>query len=372
MRITVPNMAMSIAIQARKVPFMLGDPGSGKTASLRSLASQMGVRFQQTILRTKTPEDIGGIPVTGKVGMTDGREFEGVRYLLPEEILHAVHEPTLWVFDEFNQAGHDTMGAAQEMLNTPLENSWMVCLGNPPERSTDGKELPPPVINRLCVLDWERPVDSLKAGWRNGFKNYPEVQFPMLPENWFDDYCPAYGNLFADMMDCLPHLFGPEAYPKDMDMTTKPYPSDRSMENAGVLLAACDSVMAPHRVRAQLVGGCIGKGAANEVLQYIGYLDLPDPEEMLSRPDLVEVPVRFDLARAMIASVIRAIEAEPTGERWERAYDILETVFQSAAEVAMSAEGALWKAKPAGYSPRVRSVGAAAEMQQARLASVRG
>ncbi len=369
MRIRAVNVAAAVAMQAGVVPMIMGDPGSCKTGVFKTLADQLKVRFMSTILRQRMPEDIGGMPVQQMVTMADGISYPGVVYVLPEDILRAVHEPTLWVLDEFNQCGHDVMGAAQEVINNPPKTCYMVAIGNPIERSTDGKELPPPVINRMCLLQWERPVEARRAGWRNGFKNYPSMEFPILPEGWQDELGPTYGNLMCDIEDRLPHLFGEAAYPKDMDKATQPWPSDRSMTAVGRLLAACDSVGASASVRAQLVYGCIGEAAGNEVLQYIGYKDLPDPEEWLARPDQIELPKRFDLSRACIASVMHAVEADNTGDRWERLYDVLEEVYNQQPEVAMSAEGAMWKIKPEGWLPKKR-VGAAVEMREARVSKL--
>jgi hypothetical protein len=76
--------------------------------------------------------------------------------------------------------------------------------------------------------------------------------------------------------------------------------------------------------------------------------------------------VRFDLSRAIVASVIGRIRANATPQRWESAYDLLEVAFSQQPETAMASEGTLWKLKPAGHMPKVRN-GAAAEMRSLRL-----
>ena len=365
----VPNMAMAICVQAGQVPWIIGDPGTAKTDSMATLAKQLGLNFQQTILSQKMREDLAGIPVTSKA-MIGGIERECVRFILPEETLRAMYEPTLWLFDEFNQCPVDVMAAAQTLLTKNLPNSYMVCVGNSPDRSTDGRELSPPVINRLCQLAWELPEDCIAAGWNNGFRDYPALDFPVLPENWRNEYLPHWGQLFAGMRKALPHLFDERSYPTDMDKATQPFPSTRSMTNAGITMAACDSVGAPSSVRAQLLAGFVGQAAATEVLTYIGYSDLPDPEAVLARPDLLVMPQnRLDLCRMVLSGVWKAIEENCTSERWEKAYDVLVQSYEQVPDIAMAAEGSLWKIKPAGYTPKYRG-GAALEMRAARLAGV--
>jgi hypothetical protein len=366
------NWAALISMQAGVVPLVSGAPGAAKTAVFRKMAEATNRRFLQVILRQKMPEDLGGVPVPSDIIVTGAdlqpRTIRGVSYLLGEDMLRAQHEPTLMLLDEFNHAGHDVMGAAQEWINNPPVNCWMAACQNPVEQSTSGVELSPPVVNRMCVLQWERPTEARRVGWRNGFCAYPAPDVPIVPFDAQAKYAQTWGGLLCDFEDRFPSLFGDEAYPKEAEKACEPWPSDRSWTNLGILMAAADSVWANAATRAKLVYGCVGDGAGNEFLTFVGMKDLPDPEVLLARPDLVQLPNRFDLSRAIVAGILAAVRGNPTADRWERAYDCLEVAFTQQPEVGMSAEGALWKIKPEGHAPRERN-GAAAEMRQARLGS---
>lgn len=366
MLVSQTNWAYWIAGQVQVVPIAYGSPGTAKTAFCRSLANHTGRQFLQLILRQIMPEDVKGIPVPGKIEI-GGVEHDGVRFLLNEDLLRARHEPTVLLLDEMNHAGHDVLGAVQEMINDPPPKCWMFAAANPVEQSTSGVELAPPVINRMCKLEWETPVNSIVAGWQSGFFSHPEPNIPIVPENYLDDSGEFWGKTLAEFHVRFRDLFD-NSFPKDANLASEPWLSYRSFTNVGLLMCACDAVGANKSVRSKLVRGCIGDGAANQFLQYVAELDLPDPEDLLTRPDSLKLPVRFDITRTIIASVIGAVQSNSTPARWEQARDVLEVAFDQRPEAAMAAEGKLFKIKPQGHLPLERN-GAAAKMRDLRLAT---
>lgn len=361
------NWAALIATQAGICPYIEGSPGTAKTAVLRALAAATGRRFIQVILRQKMPEDLGGVPVPSDITLGDGSVVRGVQHLLGEDMLRAHHEPSLMLLDEMNQAGHDVLGAAQEFINSPPANCWLVAVGNPVEQSTSGVELAPPVVNRMLVTSWERPNETRRQGWRNGFSGFPAPDVPIVPAGFLEQYGPSWGQMLCDFEDRMPALFGEEAFPKTPGSASQPWPSDRSWTNCGILMAACDSVWANASTRAKCVLGTVGQGAGNSFLQWSNLKDLPDPEELLARPDTLVLPKRFDLVRTILGGCLSAVKGNATPERWERLFDLIEVAYGQQPEVALSIEGQVWKIKPAGHQPRLRQGGAAAEMRQVRL-----
>ena len=390
------NWASLIACQSGIVPMIEGPPGTGKTAVFRALANAANRRFLQVILGQLMPEDLRGIPVPSDIIIPNGQicracngtrpndgrppcpncdssnredlEVRGVRFLIGEDFLRANHEPTLMLLDEFNQCGTDVHGAAQEIVNTPPEDCWMVAVSNPAEQSTNGRELTPPMVNRMCVVQWERPNKSRREGWRNGFRDYPAPDVPIVPPDFLTTYGANWGGLMCDFEDRFPSLFGEAAFPKDVAMASRPWPSDRSWTNVGILMAACDAVWANKLTRAHCVIGCVGEGAGNQFLQWAAMNDLPDPEDLLARPDQLKLPNRFDLVRTILGSVISAVEENNTPERWERLFDLIEVAFTQQPETSLASEGRVWKIKPDGHTPKLRN-GVAAEMRKARLGS---
>ncbi len=72
----------------------------------------------------------------------------------------------------------------------------------------------------------------------------------------------------------------------------------------------------------------MGQGPAIELLSWLAEADLPDPEVVLADPDAFQLPERGDRAYAALSSVAAAVAADPTPERWERAW----VVFGRASE----------------------------------------
>jgi hypothetical protein len=363
------NWQAYIPLQIGIVPYVESAPGQAKTACFAALAEAAQRRYLPLELGRLLPEDIGGVPSPRTLSI-NGQNEDCVVRLLDEVLLRAKLEPSLVLLDEINQASHSMMAACQQWINPPPAMAWVAACGNPIEQASNGVEFTPPFVNRLCVVPWERPVDAMKEGWRNGFRNYPAPSFPLVPSTYLDDFGAYWGTLLAEFQDRHPELFGDGGYPKDEAMASKPWPSDRSWTNVGRLLCAADSVGADSTVKHHLTSGCVGGPAAAQWNRWLVEQNLPDPESVLASPQTLKLNARFDINRAIIAGVLARIRVDLTPQRWEAGYDVLEVVFGQQPEMAMSAEGALWKMKEPlnGYTPKIRN-GAAAEMRKMRLAT---
>lgn len=361
------NWAHFIAMQAGVVPYSEDDPGWAKTAAHRALAEATGRRFIQVILGQCLREDIGGVPVPETL-VIGGVERRCVVPLLNEAMERARHEPCVLLLDELNQTTHDVLGAAQEWINNPPADCWMAACGNPPERSTSGMELSAPVVNRMCCLKWERFDDERREGWKSGFAKYPSPDMPIVPVDFLTDFGPKWGNLLCQFEEHRPEHFGSATFPEDPSEASKPWRSGRSWSNLGILMAACEAVGGSKSTAAKLATGCVGYGPSMEFLAWIDQQDLPDPRFLLQHPQSLKLPRRFDLAQAIVRSVLGIVKQSPEGYVWEQGYDVLEQVFTQNREVALSAHGAFWKAKPVNYEPKHRS-GVALELQEKTMAT---
>lgn len=359
------NWAHFIAGQAGVVPLSLGMPGTAKTAVHRALAQQSSRRFIPLMLDQLLPEDIGGVPVPRTINI-GGTDHDCVVKLLDEGLVRALAEPAVVLIDELTNASHSIQAAALQLINEPPAGCWMFAAANPIDQAANGVELAPPMVNRLCVLEWSWHNDERRAGWRSGFKSYPSPHLPIVPPDFLDSFGAFWGDILCQCEDRFPEMFGAEAYPEDPSKASQPWPSPRSWTNVGKLLAAADSVGADAVTKDALIKGCVGVAAGTQFQRFVTSLQLPDPEELLAMPHTLKLPVRFDLSRAIVASVIGRVRANSTPQRWESAYDVLEVAFGQQPETAMASEGTLWKLKPAGHMPKVRN-GAAAEMRSLRL-----
>lgn len=355
------NAAHWIAGQAGVIPLAVAEPGVAKTELHRALARAANRRFLVLMLDQSMPEDMGGYPVVRSIEH-DGQEHTVMAHIHDERFVRATLEPSVLLVDELTNTGHSVQAAALQLMAEGIPGCWIFAAANPPEKAAAGVELAPPMVNRLCVLEWEIPRDAVLSGFRNGFV-FPEPEIPLLPDDW-QVCCPRWGALLASFIDRFPELL--QAFPADLSKASEPYPTCRSWTNAGRLLAAAESVGADEEVRAKLVYGCVGQAAGTQFFAWLSQQDLPDPEDLLRTPSMVSLPRRGDLAIAIVGSVVGAVRRKASPDRWEAARDVLEHAYRQQPEVAIAAEGGLWQIKPAGYLPRSRN-GVSREMSQTRL-----
>jgi hypothetical protein len=355
------NWAHYIAMQAGVVPLSLGIPGVAKTASHAALARKAGRTFLPIMLDQCLPEDLGGFPVVRDLEIGEAK-VSVMRKVLDERMMLARQTPSAVLVDELTNCAHSVQAAALEFLNNPPDGCWMGAAANPVDKAASGVDLAPPMVNRLCALEWETDVEAIEEGWRNGFE-FPEPEVPILPADW-KAYCVKWGRLLAQFRVHFPDLI--EAYPQDPTQASQPWPSPRSWTNAGKLLAAAESVGASDAVQAKLVYGCVGQAPGTVFLRWLADQDLPNPDLLLANPGSLKLPRRGDMAVAVISSVFNRVRERRDSDTWEAAFDVLEVAYRQNQEVAMAAEGSLWKLKPEGYAPRSRN-GAAAEMRKARI-----
>jgi hypothetical protein len=357
------NWAYFIAGQAGVTPVAFGCPGVAKTASCRALAQQTGRLFVPFVLQHHLPEDFGGFPVVRSIQL--GSQARDVMRRVPDERLVAAQsQPSLVLFDELTNAGPAQQAAALLLIQDGIPGAWLFAAANPPELAAAGVELTPPLVNRLCVLQWQADEAAWDEGMRNGM-TFPAPEVPVLPAHW-RDWCVKWGRLLVAFRHRFPDLW--QAPPQDPTQAAAPYPTPRSWTHTGLLLAAAESVGADESVQAELIYGCVGQAAGTTFLKWLSEQGLPDPEDALRDPARFRLPSRGDLAVAALASVINRVRETATPDRWEACRDVLEVAWSQSQEIATTAEGGLWRIKPEGYAPRVRN-GIATQMAAARLGS---
>jgi len=348
------NWAHFIAGQAGVIPLSLGIPGVAKTETHRALAAAVGRHFRSVCLDQVLPEDLGGYPTVQELpdhlDPTTGHHYKVMARVHDERFVRCKLEPSVLLIDELTNTGHATQASALQLMAEGIESCWIFSAANPVDKAAAGVDLAPPMVNRLCILEWETDLKSIRQGWRDNL-DFPAPSLPILPADW-RNYCAKWGALMDKFADAIPTLI--EKYPKDAHKATEPYPTPRSWTNVIKLLGAAESVGANNEVRSKLVWGCVGQAAGTEFLTWLSKQDLPDPEAILNDPTSLNLPKRGDHAMAIVASVWNRIQHDNTPDRWEAGFDVLEHVHSQIPEIAQAAHGSLWKIKPVGYTPKKR------------------
>lgn len=310
--------AIGICLTAR-VPFLLwGSPGAGKTAVLES-AEQCGWHVETLIVSHHEASDFAGLPVVGPGGTVTLAPPQWAQRL-------AEHDgPSLAFFDEWTTASPSVQAAALRPLTHhevgALQLPATVSFGaaaNPADVAAGGWELAPPTANRFCHLSWDLPLDVYTESIITG-------QWPTLPVHrppaHLDAELARWNVLLAGYLRARQTQLS--ALPKDIASRGRAFPTPRTWTYAVRLAALASSLNMPSSVVKLLVFGCVGAAAGHEFLVWADAQDLPDPEDLLADPGLIEFDrMRPDRLYVVLQSVLSAIIRTPTAHRWETAVEL--------------------------------------------------
>lgn len=130
---------------------------------------------------------------------------------------------------------------------------------------------------------------------------------------------------------------------------------------AAELWAFAEAAQASEDVILTLISGSVGPGAARELLVWRKEADLPDPEAVLADPSTFRLPERGDRQFAVLGSLAAAVRANPTKERWEAAFEVVQqAVTMGSADVAAVAARSLAQDIPPGVDALPSAVGSLA------------
>lgn len=342
--------ALSVAVQMGQPTLLWGGPGEGKSAVLEQVATQLGRPCEVVIGSVREASDFAGLPM--RVG-------DSVSFAPPRWASRCLEQPHTVVFlDELTTAQPSVQAA---MLRVVLEREVgdlrlpatvsIVAAANPPETSAGGDDLSAPLANRFCHLDWEADAAQWVSGMVRGWEPQP---VPTVPA----DRAPhelRWRALVAAFVKARPSLL--RQVPTDAVSQGRAWPSPRTWDRVHRVAAAADAANAGASVRALLVEGLVGPGAAIEFLRYAAEVDLPDPEAVLADPSSMRLDPRADLLLASLASVATAVAAECTLDRWTAAWDVLAMVCdEGRADIAALAATELLDLRAPDW-PAPRSVG---------------
>jgi hypothetical protein len=334
--------ALGVAISARVPVLLWGSPGTGKTSAVLALGEALGWPVETVIGSIREPSDFAGLPV-----VVDG----SVRLSPPgwATRLCDAGEGLLFL-DELTTAPPAVQAA---MLRVVLERVVgdtrlpsgvrVVAAANPPEQAADGWELAAPLANRLVHLDW--PVDGqhIAKGLAVGFPRPVLAGIEHPPDTAQSMAARAAVGAFLEVRPTLALQL-----PRSAADAGRGWPSPRSWEAVARLLAACEAAHASEAVRAALVEGAVGDGAALEFLAWLEHLDLPDPEAVLADPESFVLPERSDRAFAVLTAVASVAVADGGRQRWEQAWRVVASAAEDAPDVATLVARTLASHRPNG------------------------
>ena len=304
-------IAVAVCIEARVGVILWGAPGQGKTSVLKSLASQAGRRLEIILASIREPQDFAGLPAISNGSMSlippnwaQGLAADGNGILFADEINTAppsVQAALLRVCLE-KVAGDLDLGAGTSI----------VAAANPPEIAADGWDLAAPLANRFCHVDWELPGEVVAAGMVG---NWPQITLAPATDDLVAKETQEEAWKLAGFLSARSELA--TAMPESTGQQGRAFPTPRSWEFVLKLMAQVNARGLGPEVRRLLVVGCVGQAAGSEYLSYRENMDLPSPEEIISGPETVDLPLRADQLYVICGAVNSALAKNLTEQRWD-------------------------------------------------------
>ena len=303
--------ALAVCVFAKEPVLLWGPPGQGKTATVNAI-SVYTKRLLKTVLASiREPADFAGLP-----NIVNGRT-----QLIPPswaiELSETNGEGILFL-DEISTAPPATQAALlrvvldREVGDLYIGDISIVAAANPPDQAADGWDLPAPMANRWCHLDWILPASVVQEGFSIG---WPETNIPNVNQDIVDSEVSKARMLVSSFLGARNELV--TVMPTNSADSGREFPTPRSWEMAAKLYGYAKACNVSTVATRMLVKGCVGQGASVGFLSYIENLDLPDPEALLKDPSKFKVPDRGDRVFAVGLSLIAALKQNKTEERWQ-------------------------------------------------------
>lgn len=274
------------------VPFLRSQPGVGKTALTRQVASDLGFSYYQAIVAQYDPGELGGLPFVAE----DRNSMTRLRpnYLPPE----AMDGGAIFNLDELPQAFLASQNICSQMVNewrvgeheiSPLVT--IVATGNKAEHKAGTTAMPSHLKDRLMFIDVDVDLnDFLTYAAGAGIDPRVRVYIKQNP-----------GSL------------------SKFDPAADSCPSPRSWEKVSAILSLKElngSSLTKH-IRSNAIKGQVGEGAGIHFEQWLRAEEKMVPlEEILAKPmeakvfDNKEADLLY-LHLAMLADCITPLNAEP-------------------------------------------------------------
>ena len=342
------NQTAILAAIETGIPLMAwGRVGSAKTETAKAMAKQLGY----TVIidhPSHHPESsaFGGYRFIDHKERGD-RKLPLTRRSVPEWLERALdalenNEKIVIILDEYNLATEDVLketldfllekrlGSIQLPSDTPI-----ILLNNPPNLALYPTPIEPPLQTRVLMYQWQQENHAII----NWFKSAGQVSFevPKIDENWMNRNSDSM-YVVGMFLESRPDLI--YVVPEDPSMRSEmdSYPVPRTWAYVATLRTWAQARGLSDKEFKNLVKGLVGKGAANEFVEFAAKNDIGNPEVALSNPLDFTIPDRGDRVIALVNGIAEAFGQNPTEERWKNAWTAIGRIFSSEyQEAAMSA-----------------------------------
>lgn len=263
------RVALGVCIESRRVPFVWGSPGIGKSDVVASVASDLGMRLIDVRASQWDAVDTRGVPFVADdhVGVPgSGAPAKTTRWAVPD-VFPRDSTPTMLFLDELNSGVPSVQAALYQLIHGRRLGEYAM-----PDST---------VIVAAGNLETDRAVTHrMPTALAGRFVHFELVVDPRAWERWAiqNDVHVAIIAFMRYRPELL-HQWKPTA-------DSKAQPTPRTWEFASDQLKVCEKRNVSEDVEAAILAGTVGEGAGAEVSGFIRvYRNLPDPDAIILHPD---------------------------------------------------------------------------------------
>lgn len=298
-------------------PNFIGGSGIGKSARITTISKYAGLNVYPIFSATKTPEHIGGFPANTPEGFM-------LKCALPQ-VLNAIDDQRAVIFlDEISTAPPAVQAALLSFVNERTIGEYVLPVGvrivmamNPADMAANGHDLEIPMANRVAHFKYLPPsveqwADFILGRYRPNVIDLKDGE-AMVKSRW-NSHFPQVASLAGDFMKANNGQYTvKDANGKDV-VRSKLYdqpdssdprangawPSHRSWRQAVHGAAAVRCLGLDPSLETDIVAALVGEGLAVEWATYVRKMDLPQPEDVLTKG--WTIPRRIDIVRVVMNS----------------------------------------------------------------------
>lgn len=322
-------------VNARQSVMLVGDPGKGKSAVVRSLAREMGYDMITIVGSQRDATDITGFPrIESIADRNTGKQYQVQSYAVPSWQWRIMTERRIVLFlDEYSNSNPAVQASMlcllneREFANGDRMPDETVIIGamNPVSSAANGFELSLPTCNRLMFVAWEPSdrewLDGLVDNW-----GHPEG-IPKAELGWrkriarfLTENPELIYKLPAKTQETKPVGIASSETAK-LDIAAKAYPTNRSWTNLAKVIPFCknaDGAMSTRLIE-QAAFGIVGNEAT---IRFIDFLErnyrgngsggsMPQPQQVIDNPQCVQwKQVNALQARQTLSAVMHIVDQD--------------------------------------------------------------
>lgn len=327
------------AVMAARIPAMIvGEPGVGKTASMRAFADSIEYELVTLLGSQMDPTDVTGLPKGEKImDDADGNPVWGTVYLAPWwQVKIMRKKKVILFFDEFS----NTSSAVRASLLTMLQNrefpngetmppeTIVVGAMNPTEQAADGWELDAPTTNRMVFLKWKTTAEEWYTGMLNAWgkeeqTSEAEMAWRRLVVRFLKD-SPTYLSKMNNEETGTPEALGVNYNdPSEAEILRYAWASRRSWDNLSRILAHTEDDA--HTIQDTIASGTVGRSAATAFRAWLQKNSAINPHDVIKNPKSIDwTTIGVSDANILFPSIVELIDAK----NWRQVLNVLEVVAE--------------------------------------------